>query len=485
MLVRQTHNTFIRTNNAFGYICNQATRLDRMYNETGADYLSVIRREVQDVEWLVKTKLLPIYDGVEYDVLFQDFLNFIIDLSKFGFLVYGDTIEILDEAENSYGHIGSNSLPQRVLIQESGAETSETTQLMGQQQSIITPYLMSLQFELTSRCNERCVHCYIPNSKKDQGFDMPFSLFKDIIDQFRDMGGLQVSLSGGEIFMHSHLVEMMQYCREKDLQVSLLSNLVFLRDDHIPAIKSANVAMVQTSLYSMTPEIHDKITKVKGSFQKTKIAIEKLVDSGIPVTISCPILNLNKDGYKDILAYAHSLGIKAQTDFILMAEENLDTSNLVNRISLSDAEVIIRQILENNRKDTDDYVMKSTAHDAQIVEVGNIPICAAGVNNLCVSSNGDVYPCNGWQAYKAGNIKEKTLKDIWDNSEVLNKLRSIRRSDFPKCANCEASEFCSICMARNHNESGGNPLKLNPHFCDIAFLNKKVYEETYGRLTSK
>ena len=108
-----------------------------------------------------------------------------------------------------------------------------------------------------------------------------------------------------------------------------------------------------------------------------------------------------------------------------------------------------------------------------------MPICAAGINNLCISSNGDAYPCNGWQSYKSGNIKTETLQEIWENSIVLNKLRSIKRSDFPECKNCDAAEYCNICLARNCNESGGDPLKINPHFCKIAHLNKKIYEESF------
>lgn len=480
MLVRQSINSFIRTNDSFGYIVNQATRLDRMYNETGIDYLSVITRQAQNVEDLVKNKLIPLYDNVSYDTVYQDFLKFILELADLGFLVIGDSPAEIDAKEAiSLPTVKGGSGHERFYIHTEDSKV-ETTQSLGQKSSSLTPFLMSLQFELTSKCNERCIHCYIPNNKKDNGRNMSLSLFKNIIDQFRDMGGVQVSLSGGEVFMHPQLIEMISYCREKDMQVSLLSNLVYLKDNHISFIKEANVAMVQTSLYSMNPKTHDAITKVTGSFIKTKSAIEKLVDSDIPVTISCPILKANKKDYKDILDYAHSLGIKAQTDFILMAKENLDTSNLVNRITLDDAAIIIRWILDNNRMDTDDFVKRSNAQNKGEIPNENIPLCAAGVNNLCITSNGDAYPCSGWQAYKAGNLEEHPLKDIWDNSPILKKLRSIRRSDFPQCVQCEASEFCSICMARNHNESGGDPFKINPHFCEIAFLNKKIYEEVYG-----
>ena len=169
---------------------------------------------------------------------------------------------------------------------------------------------------------------------------------KSIIDEFAEMGGLHVTLSGGEAFLHKDLLEISRYCREKDLKISILSNLISLKDEQIPQLKAINLSLIQTSLYSMNPDIHDRITMVKGSFEKTKNAIEKLVAADIPVQISCPLMKANKDGYRDVLEYAKKLKIKAQTDYILMAQANLDTRNLANRLSLEETEKVIRDIIE-------------------------------------------------------------------------------------------------------------------------------------------
>lgn len=476
MLVRQSKDTFIRVTDNFGYIYNQTTQIDRMYNETGMDYLSSISRNPQDINQIVLKQLYQLYEGVSYEELYQDFFSFVIELSNLGFLVIGDTPQDLDKKEIEYKAKTKSFLEYSQSLEVENISTTQTFTYSSQQ---IKPYLMSIQFELTSKCNERCIHCYIPNSKKDSGKEMPLSLFKDIIKQFHDMGGLQVSLSGGEILLHKNIWEIVNLCREYDMQIVLLSNLYHLNDEDIKKIKQANVSMVQTSLYSMNPEIHDYITKIKGSYDKIKRAIELLVKNNIPTSISCPILKSNKDCYVNILEYAHSLGIKAQTDFILMARENLEIDNLENRISIKESEKIIKLILENNMRDTNDFIKKNSKKNLKALLSKDMSICAAGINNLCISSNGDAYPCNGWQSFKAGNLCLETLKDIWTNSPVLKKLRSIKRSDFPKCIDCNAAEYCSICMARNCNESGGDPLQLNPHFCEIAHLNKKIYEESF------
>lgn len=475
MLVKQSKDSFIRTTDKLGYILNQKTKLERMYNETGVDYLRELSRIPLDVESLIKERLLCLYSDASFDDVYFDFIEFINDLANNGFVFIGRNLEEL-EANESDWYDNYYSQESKSYLQNSNQDVEISTQEAALELAGENHYLMSLQFELTSRCNERCVHCYIPNSKKDNGFDLPFRLFKKTIDQFAEMGGLQVSLSGGEIFLHNDIIDMINYCREKDMQITLLSNLISLNMEQVKAIKEANVAMVQASLYSMEEDVHDSITKVKGSFVKTRRAIEMLVQEQIPVMISCPLMKANASCYHDILQYAHSLGIKAQTDFILMAKEDMDTENLTNRISLSETENVIKEILLNAGVDSADSISDSTQPSKVNLKLSQ-PVCAAGISNLCINANGNVYPCNGWQGFKAGNLYVNSLNDIWASSDALKELRSITRASFSECVDCEAKDYCSICMARNYNESKGNHLKINPELCKIAHLNKRIHEE--------
>ena len=102
--------------------------------------------------------------------------------------------------------------------------------------------------------------------------------------------------------------------------------------------------------------------------------------------------------------------------------------------------------------------------------------CEAGTTQIFIDSNGDVYPCAGWQRMVVGNINKQSLKDIWTNSESLKEIRSITQRDFAQCVDCEALKYCSRCLVRNYNEGDGDMKAINPHFCDVAFLNKKVVE---------
>ena len=483
MLVRQCKNTFIRFIEEEGYITNQMTRHDRTYNETGADFLRVINRKPQDVEDIVN-QLQTVYgDSVSRDELKQDFVAFIQDLDKNLFVVTGETPEELDAKDLDFSY--SMEDPKTLIddfTQVTEVPVKEYTQDHMLEATQRKPRMNSLQFELTSRCNERCIHCYIPNGKKNAGKDMPLEKILSLIDEFAEMGGLHVTLSGGEVFLHKDIIKIMQYCREKDMQISVLSNLIALKDVQIPFIKAANVSLIQTSLYSMDPAIHDYITTIPGSQAKTKAAIEKLVAADIPVQISCPVMKANCNGYAEVLKYAQSLRCKAQTDYIMMAQSDCDTRNLANRISLGETEALLRDIIEWD-KDYKEKTLKQRPVSEEMAfdpeRFARQPLCGAGINDCCITANGDVYPCAGWQAMVCGNVYKQSLRDIWENSPQFKQVRAVTQGDFPECLKCEARNFCAMCLVRNYNESNGDMFKINKHFCDVAFLNKKIVEEYY------
>ena len=283
MLIRQSKHSFIRTTKRYGYITNQLTRHDRSYDEFGAILLKEISREPRDVDDIVN-HLLTIFEDVDRDTLKADFMEFAESLARDKFIVLGETLGELDAKDDDFTYDIDN--PKTLVdnfYQVTDEKVSENTQDFFLEEVQGRPLISSLQFELSSRCNERCIHCYIPNEKKNKGFDMPTAKVKSILDEFADMGGIHVTLSGGEAFLHKDLIEIARYCRKKDLKISILSNLISLKDEQIPALKEVNLSLIQVSLYSMDPEIHDFITTVKGSFEKTKAAIEKLVAADIPV----------------------------------------------------------------------------------------------------------------------------------------------------------------------------------------------------------
>ena len=103
LLVKQNKDTFIRRYGNIGYITNQLTKHDLNYNEIGADFLERISREPKLVNCIVQ-ELLPLYKDISDDELTKDFLEFIEDLEKNGFVLTGKTLDELTAKEPSFNY---------------------------------------------------------------------------------------------------------------------------------------------------------------------------------------------------------------------------------------------------------------------------------------------------------------------------------------------------------------------------------------------
>lgn len=474
MFFKLSKNSFLRQIGKYGYITNQLTKHDRVYNPSGAAFLSTISRNPNNIDESIN-KLMNVFNNVDGETLRADYADFINELALNQYIVIGETPEDLDKNDISFSYEMENPKTALYLydsIHERNGIT-DTAEFIDTEFHK-NPYIFGCEIEVTSRCNERCVHCYIPH--KDKTTDLDSKTFYDVLNQLHDMGTLSLTLSGGELFLHKEIADFLYYARKKDFSISILSNLTLVNDELIKVIKDINVNLVQVSVYSMDASIHDEITQLSGSYKKTMRSIEKIMAENIPLQISCPTMKINKDSYKDVLEWAYANKSKAYTDYELMAQSNLDGSNLQNRLDIKDTENIIKDII----KFDEDYLhmIKTTPSITKDPEkLKNRPVCGAGVNNICIGSQGNVYPCAGWQGYVAGNVKKNSIKDIWENSPKLKYLRGITNASFPKCLSCEDREFCSICLVRNFNESDGDMFKINPHHCDIAKLNKRLVNE--------
>jgi len=275
--------------------------------------------------------------------------------------------------------------------------------------------------------------------------------------------------------LHKHFCEFLKKCRELEFSVSLLTNLTLINDEILEEMKRNPLLGVQTSLYSMTTEIHDNITKKKGSFVKTQKAILELVKNKIPLQLSCPIMQQNKNSYQDVISWASEYQIPVGDDYVIIAKHDHSTDNLVCRMTLPEVKDVIRKRSIFNKKffsNMESQVINKRKESSQDF------ICSVCSSSVCISETGNVYPCAGWQSQVIGNVKDTLLSDIWNYSEEIKYLRELRKSDFPKCVQCSDKDYCTMCMVRNANENpNGDPLVVNEYFCEIAKFNKELMNE--------
>lgn len=473
-LIRFTKDSFVRNYKTHGYITNQLIKNDRIFNETGADFLSSITRNAESIESKIN-KLLKTYQGVSFNDLAADYIEFVTILENDGFILSGQSEAELKLKEPSFSYTDADVKTNKKFFSDDFQ--SEGTSEYIYDNLIHEHQLTSLTIELTKRCNEVCLHCYLPNQQKQHGKLLPKQKVLSLLDEASEMGLLQVTFTGGEPLLHPDFYEIMRNAREKDLMISLLSNLTLVTEEHIKLFKEINLNSTQVSLYSMDSETHDFITRLPGSFEKTMHAIKLFLKNDIPISISCPVINKNYHHFKDVLKWAEENRISASTDLDLSAQTDYDTVNLEYATTPEQNKQLLQNMLKED-KNWQNALLNEYAKGVKTKDDIEQPPCSVGNDSLYISSEGYVYPCSSWQSFKIADLNKDSLKNAWDNKNPkIAELRKIKRKDFKEFVESPYREFMNLCMARNANNNQGEYMKMDPKSIEIAKLTKQLTDE--------
>lgn len=419
-------------------------------------FYSVLSYSPQDIETIV-SKLCQYYPESLPSVIREDAINFYTELQQKGFLSVGlDEDNTVNNNRTKYFSY-ENRQPFDLNLSQEQASCSTYTETFGK-----TCQLTHIHIDISGRCNEKCIHCYIPNDYK-HGI-MSKELFEDILLQCVDMHVINITISGGEPMLNPHLKDFLQQCKKYNFSVNLLSNLTQLSDEMIDIFEDNPLLSIQTSLYATVDEVHDSITQSKGSYLKTLSSINRLYERNIPMQINCPIMKQNLNYYKDVLRFARSMNIAADSDYSLFGCYDYSKSNLACRLSIDEIEIIIY----NDDTKRNNYEIKKKDSKTSIC-----PVCKT---SLCISNSGNIYPCEGWQSMSLGNIRNQSLREIWEKSPKVRNLREITYGQFHKCNSCQEKNFCTPCLIMNANENPeGDYSIINPLICEIARIKKQIY----------
>lgn len=461
---------YIADNSEYGYRMlddNRRCLGEKYVSASGAIMLNMLSKSPRSIDDVVG-ELSQIFTGVEYEMLKQDTAEFFDLFVDEGFLSRGETIDTCTDqfVENTPRPRGGDQIQDGIMRNDcTGVEISPNE------------FLRSIHIEIADACNERCIHCYIPNERKNNVIDS--SLFYRIIEEGRKMNIIHVTLSGGEPLLHKDILGFLKKCRKLELSVNVLSNLTLLTDDIISEMKKNSLLSVQVSLYSMDAVVHDSITKLNGSFEKTKAGILRLCDEGIPVQISCPIIKQNKDSYGDVLHWGWAHNITVAIEPVIFAAYDHSGCNLENRLSIEEVDDVLTVQMQEGYAES----IRKTAKDKEKL-TENDPICSVCQYSFCVMASGKVFPCAGWQNNVIGDLNHQTVQEIWETSEKIKKLRQIKRSQFLQCVDCKDRGYCTVCMMWNSNEnSDGDPFRINEYRCNVAAITHskvdRILQETY------
>src|SRR5580704_12801008 len=333
----------------------------------------------------------------------------------------------------------------------------------------------SVHVDLTYRCNERCIHCYLDH--EDHG-EMKTDEIKNVLEQLAQSGTLFLTLSGGEIFLRDDLFELLEFARALHFDLSLKTNALLIDAERARKLRDLNVRRIQISIYSAEPAVHDAITKVRGSLERSLTAIRFLQAEGLQVKIACPLMKQNLMAYRNVQALAAELGVPYVLDMTITPKMDGDMSLLQLRSSTSELLPILQDASLNPRACSPNSLEAETISTGSATSSGiesqaydDIP-CSAGHNSCYISPYGDVFPCVQMPV-ATGNLRKQTFQDIWFRSEEMNRVRAVRESQLPVCSKCSIRQYCERCPGLAQME-GGDLLGAYERACELAELNARI-----------
>ncbi len=323
---------------------------------------------------------------------------------------------------------------------------------------------LSVQLDLTYRCNERCVHCYLDHD--DHG-EMSTAEIKRVLDEMAEAGVFILTLSGGEIFLRKDFFEILEYARLKLLFcVKLKTNAILIREKEAARIRELGVESVQISIYSHRPEIHDAITLVPGSLKRSIDAVKFLKSQGLRVILANVLMVQNASDYRGVQKLADELGVDCTLDPTITPMMDGDRSIL----NLNIDQQSLKQVFRDKELvgDVDQFCAVAAPADDSVL--ASLP-CSAGHTNCYISPYGEVFPCVQFPL-PTGNVRQQRFLDIWRYSEKMNEVRSIRLKDLTTCSSCSNVSGCTRCPGLAYSE--GNMRGPSTQDCEKSFARTGV-----------
>ena len=311
-----------------------------------------------------------------------------------------------------------------------------------------------ISWNVTRKCNLKCSHCYINAASGEYNDELNTEESKRLIDQISEVSRPLLILSGGEPLLRKDVFELIQYGTQKGLRMGLGSNGALIDNDVAKKLKEAGIKTVSISLDSHVPEHHDEFRGVKGSWQKAVNAIKALRDNDVLVQVNTTLTQQNYSEIDDIMSLAEKLGVENFHLFFLVPTgrgtkiADITPAMYENMIKTTFAKTARHKL--NVRPSCAPQFMR-IAKDMNLDMRQWIRGCIAGLYYCRVYPNGEITPCP-YLPVKLGNIREKSFKDIWFNSDIFKALRDFNTLK-GKCGACEYRSLCGGCRARAYGLS--------------------------------
>ena len=342
--------------------------------------------------------------------------------------------------------------------------------------------LFSALVELTYRCNLDCFFCY--NDLALRGRPLSLEQYFDFFADLRDLQVLNLTLTGGEPLAHPDFLRLGARARELGFVVRIKSNGHALRGAMARRIRDEiDPFLIEVSLHGASPAVHDRQTRVAGSFQRLLANLREMRALGLRVKLNGTLTAWNEHEVEGMLALADDLGLQLQIDPEVTPRDDGDHEPLSISPSRDGVRRLFALLSERaararaaaaaaNSGGPSDTAAAPPAPPApaiamRLADDGLAPAgegkhCGAGSSGIAVDPFGSVYPCVQWRR-PVGNLHDASIRDIWATSSGLSEVRALTVAAKQVVDGYGAAgALLNFCPGNAASLGGGDALRVYP-----------------------
>lgn len=297
----------------------------------------------------------------------------------------------------------------------------------------------SVIWDVTSRCNLNCKHCYVDADAKNTA-EPSTEKAKTIIDQLKKAQVFRLSFSGGEPLLREDICELTKYASQF-FPLEIATNGLLLTMETAEKLKAAGVATVQMSMDGLE-DAHDYLRGRKGAFKKMTKAAKILREIKIPFGLTCVIYKKNASYITELIEKAESMGAFTIRFYrLIYTGRGEDISSM--DIPPSEYKKALEEVYDYTgtiqavADEAFGFLLQGQKSPHQWVG------CQAGRTLAGIKADGQVVPCPMFDdpVFHCGKVPDKDFADIWKTSPVLTEFRSLENIH-GKCNSCQYLYQC-------------------------------------------
>jgi len=331
-----------------------------------------------------------------------------------------------------------------------------------------------LVWELTQACELACKHCRAEAEPRRHPDELSTREGERLLDAAGEFGeGQLVVLSGGDPLARDDAVDLVEYGTDAGLRMTMTpSGTALLTPDRVGALADAGLKRLALSLDGGSPATHDAFRGEDGSFEATIRAARDARDAGLPLQINTTVCAETVEQLPAIQDLVEDLGAVLWSVFFLVP---VGRGRVLTPVAPERAESVMEWLTETSESAPFGIKTTEAPHYRRVAVqgagegaptdspstdgIGRRAGITAGNGFAFVSHVGEVYP-SGFLPQSAGNVRERSVVDIYRKSELF---RSLRDPDAlrGKCGACEFRRLCGGSRSRAFAYTG-DPLDADP-----------------------